>query len=115
MIEGVDFKILDAEILPDLQRPGGKPVFKVRIHSNHSQVVFSFDNRSGSWLTHKTDDNGRRKEPLTDVAQAMSGYIARHGSKLLPAVSDNPFIQVAYRPAAEPNFTNNPFLTGGTT
>lgn len=114
MIDGVDFKILDAEVLPDMYQPGGKPVFKVRVHSNHSQNVFSFDNRSGSWLTHKSDNEGRRKEPLAPIAAALSEYIARHGSKLLPEVSDNPFMAAVAAPVTAPDLTNNPFLTGGT-
>lgn len=108
----LDYKILEVNQMVGISKKNSEPVYQVKVRSNFTQNVYTFDDRFGSFLTTKTDDSGRRKEPLPGLASDMAEAVAQASKKgtfgeVDAPVENNPFMALA---AAEPE---NPFMKVG--
>lgn len=94
----LDFKILEVEMMPGVLKVNGEPAYQVVVQSHFNNNIYRFDNRFGSFLTSKTDSQGRRKEPVPHLAAAMVDRVqkkSRADSKNEPTLlKENPFLTI---------------------
>lgn len=104
----LDFRITSVERMAGLVQAGGHPVYQVKVLSHFTDNTYAFDDRFGSFLSSKTDDNGVRKEPLPHLAAAMreAALQADKRGDAPTAPETNPFMALAPT-SVEPE---NPFF-----
>ena len=105
----LDYKILEVNQMVGISKKNSEPVYQVKVRSNFTQNIYTFDDRFGSFLTSKTDDSGCRKEPLPGLAADMAGAVAQASKKgtfgeVDAPIENNPFMALA---TIEPK---NPFM-----
>ena len=71
LTEGIEFEIVDVEILHGTMLITGKPVYQGTVR-DHKAGLFVFDNRHGSWQTFEPDSEGYTHSAHPDVAEALT-------------------------------------------
>lgn len=102
----LDYKILEVNKMMGISKRNSDPVYQVKVRSNFTQNVYTFDDRFGSFLTSKTDDTGRRKEPLPALAADMAAAVAQASKKgtygeVDAPIENNPFMRAAIEKTME--------------